>query len=252
MPSVGGTLNRLLRQPRATAIAVITATLVGAVSIGWMFWPPGPAKLGESSRLFERGVEASHNVSYLAATNLLTDAVKLNDNWPLAHARLAEAWYDLDNVDMASRTITAAHARAQKAKLAVERKANEETERIASYMRNLQQSFTRHVSTWGNWKTDEAQVRQNVRLENEILDLYFDGKGYLFTPTADLVILQKAAKLARHTNIYIIAYNAPDNIIPMVAQLNGVELCRISDMTKTSGYWSWIDFEIFIAQNPRI
>ena len=140
-----------------------------------------------------------------------------------------------------------------KAKKEAERLAQDkEAQRILQAMQSLQYAFTRYVILWGSRKTEEAQARQGVRLENETLDLYFDGKGYLFTPQADMEIIQRAAKLARYTNIYIIAYKANDDLIPMATQVKGVELYRLYDMTKTGGVWSWIDFDIFISQNPRV
>src|SRR5688572_7706956 len=133
-----------------------------------------------------------------------------------------------------------------------EKEAREEAERIQQYIWKLQRNFAQHVRGWGNWKTDEAQVRQNIRLDNATLDLYFDGKGYLFTPLADHKIIEKAAKLARYTNIYVIAYEASDSLLEMVRHINGVEIYRLIDRTKTSNSWSWFDFEIFIASPTNL
>lgn len=133
---------------------------------------------------------------------------------------------------------------------ALQKKAELHNERLQQYMQTIKLDFTRHVRGWGQWKTEEAQARQNVRLDNDILDLYFDGKGYLFTPVADDNTIKKAARLARFTNIYVIAYQAPNDLIEMVRKISGVELYRLTDRIKTANGWSWFDFDIFIA-NPN-
>ncbi len=100
---------------RTMVVAIALAVLFVATSIALVTRYSRPTDAGpEARRLFVRGVEALHNGSYLSASKLLGETVEAHDNWPLAHGRLAEAWYDLDNVDMASREITAAHARAQR------------------------------------------------------------------------------------------------------------------------------------------
>lgn len=51
---------------------------------------------------YQRGVEALHEGSYFKASKLLEQAIHADDRFPLAHARLAEAWAELDYEDKAT------------------------------------------------------------------------------------------------------------------------------------------------------
>jgi len=119
-------------------------------------------------------------------------------------------------------------------------------------VKQIQEAFTAYVVSQSGGKAREAQARQNVRLEGEVLDLYFDGKGYLFVPVADLDTVRRAAKLARHTNIYIVTHSAPDDVIQLVKRTRGVNLCRLSDMTKTTGLFEGSDFETFMMLQGKM
>jgi hypothetical protein len=92
----------------------------------------------------------------------------------------------------------------------------------------------------------QAQARQNIRIKDEILDLFFDGKGYLFVTTARFDTIQQAAKLAKRISIYIITHDASNNVIQMVKRTRGVNLYRLSDMTKITGRRGDRDFEAFM------
>ncbi|HEX8289778.1 MAG TPA: tetratricopeptide repeat protein [Pyrinomonadaceae bacterium] len=55
----------------------------------------------EAVKLFNNGTDALRSGTYLKASKLLEDAVRLDNNFALAHARLAEAWMELDYVGRA-------------------------------------------------------------------------------------------------------------------------------------------------------
>jgi serine/threonine protein kinase/tetratricopeptide (TPR) repeat protein len=100
---------RLIAGGAAVAVVVLAALVVwfsGRGSGG------GATRSPEAQHFFDQGVFALRDGAYLKARNVLERAIKSDSSWALAHARLAEAWTELDNFDAASREITAAHSRA--------------------------------------------------------------------------------------------------------------------------------------------
>ena len=88
-----------------TAVLVFSAlTLLISVSVLWMyFWrsnahEPSP----EAKRLYTAGIEALRDSSYLKATESFEHAIEADKDFPLAHARLAEAWMELDYEEKAT------------------------------------------------------------------------------------------------------------------------------------------------------
>src|SRR6185436_19405186 len=77
------TMAETLKRPRLSLLSVLGVAAVVAVA------------------LYERGVEAMREGAYFRATGLLNQAVKADDKYALAHARLAEAWTELDFLDRA-------------------------------------------------------------------------------------------------------------------------------------------------------
>ncbi len=55
----------------------------------------------EALKLFNSGTEALRDGTYYKASKMLEDAIKLDDRFMLTHARLAEAWMELDYVGRA-------------------------------------------------------------------------------------------------------------------------------------------------------
>jgi serine/threonine protein kinase/Flp pilus assembly protein TadD len=97
-------LSGVLSHPRLLA-AVFLSTFAFAVFVAWYgsswFNSSSHQPPAESLRWYERGVEAIHNGSYHKASLMLSEAVKADEQFPLAHARLAEAWSELDYSDRA-------------------------------------------------------------------------------------------------------------------------------------------------------
>ena len=106
-------LSQTLRQPRFST-AFIIGLLALSFFIVWGFkkvWrlppqPPAP----EAARLYQKGESALRDGTYYAASKALESAVKADDKYALAHARLAEAWMELDYADRANSEIARARS----------------------------------------------------------------------------------------------------------------------------------------------
>lgn len=92
-------LSGALARPRVLA-AVFLMTFAAALFVVWggtaspspPIYTPSP----EARQWYDRGTEALRNGSYHTASHLLQAAIKADDKFHLAHARLAEAWSELD------------------------------------------------------------------------------------------------------------------------------------------------------------
>lgn len=98
------TLSDIFKRPRlpvgyvAVAIAAL-ALIAGGI---WYALRPRPHKpTAESQRLFALGVDALHDGAYHKASRLLQRSVQADPQFALAHARLAEAYTELDYSDQA-------------------------------------------------------------------------------------------------------------------------------------------------------
>ena len=93
------TLTMQLRRQRFSLASVIPAFVVlGAVIWAvYYFWPrtyytPSPAAL----HWYEQGTENLRNGAYYQASKALSQAIEIDGGYALAHARLAQAWTELD------------------------------------------------------------------------------------------------------------------------------------------------------------
>lgn len=97
-----------LRRPGVLGVAFLT-TLTAALLIVWgVAWRARtrPYEPAAASRVwYDKGVEALRNGCYYTASVRLQKAVELDNNSALAHARLAEAWSELDYSDSAQQEI---------------------------------------------------------------------------------------------------------------------------------------------------
>lgn len=97
-----------LRRPRVLGVAFLT-TLIAALLIVWGVTWRSRARLYEPAAAakvwYDRGVEALRDGCYHTASKRLQKAVELDSNFTLAHARLAEAWSELDYSDNAQHEI---------------------------------------------------------------------------------------------------------------------------------------------------
>ena len=99
-----GTLTMQLRRQRFSLASVIPAFVVAGVVIWalYYFWPrsyyqPSTAAL----HWFDQGTEHLRNGTYYQASKALNQAIELDARYALAHARLAQAWTELDYTDHA-------------------------------------------------------------------------------------------------------------------------------------------------------
>jgi hypothetical protein len=86
-------------------------------------------------------------------------------------------------------------------------------------------------------------------LGGDELDLYFDGRGYLFVSVLDQATLDKAVRLARHTRIYIVAHHARDDLVDKVKHAKDVELYRLQDMAKTMWFSTTAFDQVMFSQH---
>jgi tetratricopeptide (TPR) repeat protein/predicted Ser/Thr protein kinase len=99
------TLSDNLRRPRVSLVAVGAAVALALVGFWGLsrWWRPSAHKPSpEAAKLFDRGVDFMRDGAYWQASKALARAVEEDDKYALAHARLAEAWTELDYLDKAN------------------------------------------------------------------------------------------------------------------------------------------------------
>jgi serine/threonine protein kinase/tetratricopeptide (TPR) repeat protein len=97
------TISEIFRRPRLPVGYVALAVVALALIIGiWYFARARPHQPnGEALQLYETGTNAIRAGSYFQASKALELAVRADDQFALAHARLAEAFMELDYFDKA-------------------------------------------------------------------------------------------------------------------------------------------------------
>ncbi len=98
------TLTTSLRRERFSlnaviAVIVFTVLTIWAVVHWWprSYYQPSQAALG----WYQRGTEGLRNGAYYQASKALEQAIAIDGNYALAHARLAQAWGELDYTEKA-------------------------------------------------------------------------------------------------------------------------------------------------------
>jgi tetratricopeptide (TPR) repeat protein/tRNA A-37 threonylcarbamoyl transferase component Bud32 len=98
------TLSDIFRRPRLP-VGYVVAAVFGVVFLFfglWYFLRPRPHQPNaEAQRLYETGTNALRAGSFFQASKALGLAIHSDDQFALAHARLAEAWMELDYSDRA-------------------------------------------------------------------------------------------------------------------------------------------------------
>ncbi len=98
------TLTDALRQPRLSYGRFIIVFLVLA-TIGFAVWQitkPAPYQPNAlASDWYNKGTDALRNGSFLQASKAFQQAIAADPKFALAHARLAESWFELDYADRA-------------------------------------------------------------------------------------------------------------------------------------------------------
>jgi len=99
-----GTLTMQLRRQRFS-IASVIPVFIGAGLVIWAayyFWPRHYYEPSSAALLwYDQGTDNLRNGAYYQASKALTQAVQIDDKYALAHARLAQAWTELDYTDRA-------------------------------------------------------------------------------------------------------------------------------------------------------
>jgi serine/threonine protein kinase len=102
--SVLNVISERLRQPRWLAVAFL-ASLAMALTAVWAGTSWRHRTAGSHSRealeLYREGANALRNGAYYKAVKVLQQAVSVDDDFPLAHARLAEALTEMEYTDRA-------------------------------------------------------------------------------------------------------------------------------------------------------
>src|SRR5215203_2230614 len=98
------TIAEGLRRPKFSPLTLL-ASLAGLGLLIWTVWylrqPSAHVPEPPVAQLYEQGVEAMREGSYYKASGLLAQAVEKDEDFALAHARLAEALLELDSLDHA-------------------------------------------------------------------------------------------------------------------------------------------------------
>jgi len=92
------------RRQRFSLASVIPA-FIGAGLLIWAayyFWPRSYYKPSQAAALwYDQGTSSLRNGAFYQASKALTQAIAIDDKYALAHARLAQAWTELDYTDRA-------------------------------------------------------------------------------------------------------------------------------------------------------
>jgi serine/threonine protein kinase/tetratricopeptide (TPR) repeat protein len=102
-----------LRRPTVSPLALVGALvgmLVVIFGVAYLLRPKIHKPSPEALSLYEQGVDAMRAGAYYKASGLLSQAVERDRAFALAHARLAEAWAELDFQDRAKDELLAAGA----------------------------------------------------------------------------------------------------------------------------------------------
>ena len=96
------TLSDIFRRPRIS-VGYVIAGVVAVALLGilgwWLTRPTVHEPTPEARRLYDLGVTAMREGAYFKSSKLLQQAVGTDERFALAHARLAEAWTELDVPD---------------------------------------------------------------------------------------------------------------------------------------------------------
>ena len=108
------TISALIRRPRFVISAAIVAAAVGIVLVWSAVNRPGvgiPHRPSpEAASWYDRGTAEMRDGAYFQASKAFERAVEIDDRYALAHARLGEAWSELDYTDKAKDELLRANA----------------------------------------------------------------------------------------------------------------------------------------------
>ncbi len=100
-------------KPRPIRWSIVAACLAVISVAGWFGWrtwrQPGGVISPEAMSWYQKGTEAIHAGSYFSATKALERAIQVDPRFTLAHARMAEAWAELDAIEKAEHEMVLAN-----------------------------------------------------------------------------------------------------------------------------------------------
>jgi serine/threonine protein kinase/predicted nucleic acid-binding protein len=98
------TLSDIFKRPRLS-VGYLSIGLILALAIGIAWWALTRTRAhqptAEAQRLYNLAVDALREGAFFKSSKILQQAIQDDDNFALAHARLAEAWMELDFSDKA-------------------------------------------------------------------------------------------------------------------------------------------------------
>lgn len=92
--AIRGQASKLHHRAFVSAAAILLLLAGGFVLWQWEPWREQPS--AEARKLYQTGADDIHAAAYFAATKALERAVGLAPHYALAHARLADAWMELE------------------------------------------------------------------------------------------------------------------------------------------------------------
>ncbi len=107
------TLTDTLRRPRFSPlalVAVLVIALCGVWAYAYFRRPSAHAPAPAALQSYTRGIAAMRDGAYYRASADFSEAVKQDERFALAHARLAEAWAEMDFLDRAKDSMLRAAA----------------------------------------------------------------------------------------------------------------------------------------------
>lgn len=111
-PAPVKTLSLYLRRPRFALVVGLISTALAAVLL-WLWAGSGPGVSAEALRFYNEGLAALRDGTFQKASRALQRAVRIQHNFPIAHARLAESWAELDYSDRATEEMLIATSQAR-------------------------------------------------------------------------------------------------------------------------------------------
>ncbi|MGQ0761856.1 MAG: protein kinase domain-containing protein [Acidobacteriota bacterium] len=153
------TLSDIFRRPRISVgyvVAGVVAVALIAVLLWWLTRPTPYEPKPEARRLYDLGVNALREGAFFKSSKILQQVVAEDDQFALAHARLAEAWMELDYSDKAKDELIRANG------LVPDRSVLPETDsiRLGAILSMVQRDFATSVE---NYRILAGKVPENEK-----------------------------------------------------------------------------------------
>jgi tetratricopeptide (TPR) repeat protein len=100
------TLTDVIRKPRFSAASIALSAFVIIIALLSLWWFVSPREFKpkpEAKVWFDKGTESLQTGAYYTATEQLKKAIDIDENYALAHARMAQAWIELDYEEQSNR-----------------------------------------------------------------------------------------------------------------------------------------------------